>query len=86
MNDGKCDRARRFWVGMMDGRLGARTGALYRLDPDLTCHLMEGGIGISNSLAWSPDDRVFYFADTLQRTIVAYDYDLGTGSISIAAC
>lgn len=82
MNDGKCDRAGRFWAGTMDGRPGASTGALYRLNPDLTCQRMESGIGISNSLAWSPDDQVFYFADTLQRTIFAYDFDLGTGSIS----
>jgi sugar lactone lactonase YvrE len=82
MNDGKCDRRGRFWAGTMDDRLTAPTGALYRLDPDLSCHCMESGIGISNSLAWSPDDRVFYFADTLRRTIFAYDFDLASGAIS----
>ena len=82
MNDGKCDRRGRFWAGTMDDRLTARTAALWRLDPDLTCHCMERGIGISNSLAWSPDDRVFYFADTLLRTIFAYDFDIATGGIA----
>lgn len=81
MNDGKCDRRGRFWAGTMDDSLVSHSGALYRLDPDLSCHRMEGGIGISNSLAWSPDDRVFYFADTLRRTIFAYDFDIETGSI-----
>jgi sugar lactone lactonase YvrE len=66
----------------MDDRLTSPTGALYRLDPDLSCRRMESGIGISNSLAWSPDDRIFYFADTLRRTIFAYDFDAETGAIS----
>jgi L-arabinonolactonase len=82
MNDGKCDRRGRFWAGTMDDRLSSPTGALYRLDPDLTCRRMESGIGISNSLAWSPDDSVFYFADTLRRTIFAYDFDAESGAIS----
>ena len=81
-NDGKCDRRGRFWAGTMDDRLSERTAALYRFDPDRSCRRMESGIGISNSLAWSPDNRVFYFADTLQRLIFAYDFDIETGTIS----
>jgi len=80
-NDGKCDRRGRFWAGTMDDRLSERTGALYRFDADGTCHRMEKDIGISNSLAWSPDNRVFYFADTLQRKIFAYDFDIEAGTI-----
>ena len=82
MNDGKCDRHGRFWAGTMDDTCREGTGALYRLDPDGSCHRMEDGIGISNSLAWSPDDRVFYFADTLRRTIFAYDFDGDSGTIA----
>jgi L-arabinonolactonase len=81
MNEGKCDSRGRFWAGTMDDRLAAHSGALYRLDPDLSCHCMESEIGISNSIAWSPDDRVFYFADSLRRTIFAYDFDIESGRI-----
>ncbi len=81
-NDGKCDRRGRFWAGTMDDSLQSHTAALYRLDPDLTCRRMERGVGISNSLAWSPDNSTFYFADTLVRTIFAYDFDLDAGAIS----
>jgi sugar lactone lactonase YvrE len=81
-NDGKCDRRGRFWAGTMDDRLSERTAALYRFDPDRSCRRMEDGIGISNSLAWSPDNRTFYFADTLQRLIFAYDFDIESGEIS----
>lgn len=82
MNDGKCDRAGRFWAGSMDDQLREHTGSLFRLDPDRSVHRMDGAIGIANSLAWSPDDRVFYFADTLDGTIYAYDFDLATGAIA----
>ncbi len=82
MNDGKCDRAGRFWVGSMDDRLQEHTGSLFRLDPDRSVHRMDGAIGISNSLAWSPDNRIFYFADTMDGTIYAYDFDLAAGTIA----
>lgn len=81
-NDGKCDRKGRFWAGTMDDRLSEHTGALYRLDPDRTVTQVETGIGISNSLAWSPDNRIFYFADTMDREIRAYDYDHASGAIT----
>lgn len=82
MNDAKCDRRGRFWAGTMDEHITTRAAALYRLDPDLACHRMETGIGISNGLAWSPDDRVFYFTDTARGTIFAYDFDIDTGTIA----
>lgn len=78
-NDGKCDRAGRFWVGSMNDSLARRSGGLYRVDHDLTCTLIDEGIGISNSLAWSPDNERMYFADTLTRELYVYDYDLLTG-------
>ncbi len=81
-NDGKCDRSGRFWAGTMDDRLSEHTGSLYRLDPDLSVHRMDGAIGISNSLAWSPDERSFYFADTLDGLIYVYDYEAGSGGIA----
>lgn len=81
-NDGKCDRRGRFWAGTMDDGLTCHSGGLFRLDPDLGCRRMADGIGISNSLAWSPDDRVMYFADTLDRTIYRYDFDIETGAIA----
>ncbi len=81
-NDGKCDRKGRFWAGTMNERDGGRTGALYRLDADLTVHRMEASIGISNSLAWSPDNRRLYFADTQDRAIFVYDYDHASGAVA----
>ena len=79
-NDGRCDRAGRFWAGTMHDRLRAPTGSLYRLDADLVCTPLRNAITIPNSLAWSPDGRTMYFADTLQCLIWAYDYDPASGA------
>jgi sugar lactone lactonase YvrE len=82
LNEAKCDRRGRFWAGTMDDRLASRSGALYRVDADLSWRRMEEEIGVSNSIAWSPDDRTFYFADTMQRLIFAYDFDADAGAIA----
>jgi L-arabinonolactonase len=82
LNDGKCDRAGRFFVGAMDSRDDGDAGRLFRVDPDLSVHVLEEGVGISNSIAWSLDERIFYFADTRANAIFAYDYDPATGAIA----
>jgi len=81
-NDGKCDSRGRFWVGSMDDAEAERSGALYRLGPDLACERVLDGLGISNGLAWSPDDRAMYFIDTLNRRVDAFDFEGETGGIS----
>lgn len=82
LNDGKMDRAGRFWCGSMSDPDRAPTGVLYRLDPDLSCTATEAGITIPNALCWSPDDTVMYFADSLEHVIRAYDFDAATGTMT----
>ncbi|MGQ0664374.1 MAG: SMP-30/gluconolactonase/LRE family protein [Pseudomonadota bacterium] len=81
LNDGRCDRAGRFWAGSMVEDSDRLEAALYRFDPDRRCRKMAGGIGCSNGLAWSPDTRVMYHADSRQGTVFAYDFDIDTGEI-----
>lgn len=81
LNDGKCDRQGRFWVGSMNDGDRLPTGTLYRIDEDWTCRPMVHGITIPNSLAWSPDGRTMYFSDTPTRKIMAFDYDLDSATI-----
>ena len=82
LNDGKCDRRGRFFAGGMDDQEELKICGLWRLDPDLAVTKVDDGIICSNGPCWSPDDRIFYFADTFQEEIWAYDYDLATGTPS----
>ncbi len=81
LNDGKCDRRGRYWCGSRDSALAKPTGRLYRLDPDLRCRMMDEGFIVSNGIAWSPDDRTMYFADSRAETVWAYDFDADDGEI-----
>jgi sugar lactone lactonase YvrE len=82
LNDGKCDRLGRYWCGSMDPNLSEATASLFRLDPDGSCHVMDTGFIVANGMAWSPDDRTMYFADSRSETVYAYDFDLESGSIA----
>ena len=75
-NDGRCDARGRLFAGYMNEARDASSAALIRLDPDFTQTQVISGMMISNGLAWSPDGRTMYHADTPTRTINAYDYDL----------
>lgn len=82
-NDGKVDRQGRFWVGTMDeGFAEHRRAALYRLDPNGQCSRLRAGVGISNGLGWSPDNRVMYYTDSAEHSIYAYDFDPVAGQIA----
>lgn len=81
-NDGKCDRLGRFWAGTMDEESPNYRGALYRLDTNGEIRQMKPGIGISNGLGWSPDNRTMYYTDSAKHTIWAYDFNLRSGTIT----
>lgn len=79
-NEGKCDTHGRFLAGTMNDVVREPTGILYRLDPDRRVHVLRVGIAVPNSLAFSPDGRRMYFADTERRVIGVSDYDPETGA------
>jgi len=81
-NDGRCDRQGRFLAGTMNERRDASTAALWRLDPDLAFTRVLDDLTISNGLAWSPDGRTMYHADTPTRVVHAFDYDVDDGTPS----
>src|SRR4030095_9267706 len=81
LNDGRCDRGGRFWVGSMfdpttDGR---STGRLHRVEASGATTTVRTGIRSATGLAFSPDGATMYFADTHRDTVWAYDYDSATG-------
>jgi sugar lactone lactonase YvrE len=79
LNDGRCEPAGRFWVGSMSERARDPVGSLYRIDPNGSCHRHGNEVIVPNSLAWSPDGKRMYFADTYRQVIWAFDYDAATG-------
>ena len=81
-NDGKADRAGRFWTGTLDRRLGGAIGQLYRVEPGFRVAAMDRGFTISNGIGWSPDDRTMYFTDTPSRRIYGYDFDSAAGRVA----
>jgi len=81
MNDGACDRAGRFYAGTMAFDETPEAGALYRLDPDLGVTRLLTGVGISNGIGWSPDERLMYYIDSQVHRVDVFDYDPATGQI-----
>jgi len=90
LNDARADPRGSLWAGSMrnnvnpDGssrEAGGKDGILHRIDTDAGVTIHKRDIGISNTLAWSPDRRHFYFGDSPANTIWSYDYDCDTGTI-----
>jgi sugar lactone lactonase YvrE len=89
LNDGRPDPHGNFWVGSMKnnvlpdgelGEVGKGLGKLFRVTPDGAVTVWRDNLGISNTLVWAPDGSCFYFGDTLENAIYAYDY--ATGAIA----
>lgn len=58
-----------------------RLGKLYLIRPDGTADIMDDGFELANGLAFSPDGRALYFADSTARKIYIYDVDGFTGGL-----
>lgn len=81
--DGKVDRRGRFIVGSSDRGMKEARGKLYALDLGATAlREIDHDIFLANGPCWSPDDRVFYHADSIRKIIYAYDYDIESGTIA----
>ncbi len=81
-NDGKCDRAGRFWGGTMDFECKLPSGALYRFGPGDDCERHEMGFAVTNGPTWSRDERTMYFNDTTEGVVHAFDFEPASGEIS----
>ena len=82
VNDGKVDRAGRFWAGTMrDPNPDEPCGALYKLEGQTALQMLDG-IRIPNSLCWSPDNQTLYFSDTRARMIWGFDFNLASGELT----
>ena len=81
--DGKVDRRGRFIVGASDRKMQEARGKLFALDPGASeLRVIDEDIFLANGPCWSPDNATFYHADSLRKTIYAYDYDIDAGTVS----
>ena len=85
-NDGKCDTLGRFWVGTLDETRTQRNAALYCVDAR---HMASTGVlqvdrvlgapfwpaTTANGLAFSPDGRSLYWADTPSHSVCAWTHE-----------
>jgi sugar lactone lactonase YvrE len=76
-NDGKCDPQGRLWAGTIHEPRDAPKALLYRYAGG-RMQRMAGEATVSNGLAFSPDGRTMYWADTTAHRVYAFDFD-GTG-------
>jgi len=88
LNDGKADPAGRFWVGTMYEPRDARKAELYSVDMRQAnsdgkpvIELKAHNAVIANGLAWSPDAKVVYWADTTNHIVHAWDWDAQTNAM-----
>lgn len=80
-NDGKLDLQGRFWAGTMDDTECECTGALYRLEPDLTWGRHDDGYAVTNGPAFSPDGRYLYHSDSAPQTVYRFELDEPAGAL-----
>lgn len=79
LNDGKVAPDGSFWIGTMQNNISSDgnsieitsdIGGFYRIDADGTFEqLIPNELGIANTLAWSPDNSYFFYADSMKGTI-----------------
>ena len=78
-NDVIADPRGRVFCGIVDDN--GQKGRLYRLDPDGSLSILVENIGCSNGMAFTADQKQFYYTDSLAYEIYIFDYEVETGAI-----
>lgn len=73
-NDGRCDSAGRLWVGTLYEPRDQPLAPLFRVERGTISDSGQRAT-VSNGVAFSPDGRTLYQADTSAHVIHAYDFD-----------
>jgi sugar lactone lactonase YvrE len=85
-NDGRTDAKGRFWVSSMHLNMADAlpVGRLYCLAGNQLSIAVDQSLIVGNGLAFSPDNRTMYLADShaSKQLVWAYDFDLDSGRAS----
>jgi D-xylono/L-arabinono-1,4-lactonase len=85
-NDAIADAHGRVVAGTMP--IDGRPSHLVRIGTDRAIKVLHADLGLSNGMAFSPDDSELFHSDTARRTVVRYRYegdDLACGEIVFTA-
>jgi sugar lactone lactonase YvrE len=82
-NDGRCDRAGRFWVTSMvrDMGLAAADGALFRCDARGLSAPVVNGLVTGNGLGFSADGGTMYLSDSHPSVQRVWAFDLDAAGV-----
>lgn len=82
LNDGRTDRQGRLVIGGMNEVSGKPDSSVISIDAELNVRTIIEGVSCANSTCFTADGNTMFFADTPDREIVAFDYDIDTGAVS----
>ncbi|WP_276389013.1 SMP-30/gluconolactonase/LRE family protein [Eudoraea chungangensis] len=80
-NDGKCDKDGNLWLGTMHKELAANYGSLFKISPSLEVSKELSETTISNGMAWSIENKEYYYIDTHNYEVWRFDYNPDDASI-----
>lgn len=81
-NDGRCDAKGRMFAGSVYPPKDYGGANIYSLSPEGEVKKWVDGLLTANGIAFSPDNKTFYYTDTPSHAIQQCDYDLATGTPS----
>ncbi len=81
-NDGKVSPNGDFWIGSMHKQFIQKTGNLYCVAPNFETSIKIQKTTISNGMAWTSDNKKFYFIDSPTHQIRSYDFNVATSQLS----
>jgi len=76
-----CDSRGRILVDVMGDKERYPNGGLYSIDNGVVKNLIFGTT-VANGIAFSNNEKVLYFTDSVTKKVMAYDYDIETGNIT----
>jgi sugar lactone lactonase YvrE len=85
-NEGACDAAGRFWIGVMfdplDGSPPSRSENLHSFTFAQGLRREADRAELHNGMAWSEDGKTFFLSHSNRGEIIAFDYNVDGGRLS----
>lgn len=81
-NDGRCDEKGRLFTGSVYPPKDYGGASIYSLSPNGNVKKWIKDLLTANGIAFSPDNKTFYYADTPSHAISRCDFDLESGEVS----